>query len=262
MTCGIYRLEINNKYYIGKDTKIDKSQRYKHHRSLLRNNKHFNRHLQRAFNKYGYVNYDVLIEFGIKNEDQLNIAEMFYIDLYDAMESGFNQTKGGEGVTGRKVSLEEIERVKQKKLKGFQEGIYSTTTGEKDGMHILTEKQVKEIVSEFYIMKKSDKELASIYGVSRQTINYIRAGKRWSYLKEVQDWLEFKRLNAHKLRPQGDNTLFPLEAYEIKQLLKYGFKMGEIASFYNISKSTVRKIKQNKSYTDVDITKPHSYYKL
>jgi len=50
---GVYRIfnEETNMFYIGSSENIGK--RFNDHRRLLRKNKHFNAHLQHAWNKYG-----------------------------------------------------------------------------------------------------------------------------------------------------------------------------------------------------------------
>lgn len=69
-TQGIYAIvnTINNKIYIGSSIHLQK--RYKEHMYQLKNNTHFNQHLQNSFNKYGkdafkfivleYINNDIL----------------------------------------------------------------------------------------------------------------------------------------------------------------------------------------------------------
>lgn len=51
---GVYRIinAVNGKFYIGSTSKSFK-QRWRDHRLLLRGNRHHNRHLQYAWNKYG-----------------------------------------------------------------------------------------------------------------------------------------------------------------------------------------------------------------
>lgn len=49
---GIYSLKINQKIYIGKDTQIHQKRRLRQHLNLLNQKRHYNRHLQFAFNKY------------------------------------------------------------------------------------------------------------------------------------------------------------------------------------------------------------------
>lgn len=262
MTQGIYEIKINEVRYIGKDSNIHQNKRYNHHLSLLKNGKHFNKHLQRAYNKYKEIHYDVLIEFDEVDEETLNKAEMFYIDLFETFDKGFNQTKGGDGTKGRTPTQEEVERMRNTRLEGIKNGVYKLTNGEVNGMNKLTEFQVKEIIDLFYQMKLSDFEIAEKYDVNRSTINAIYNGARWSYLKEVRDWLNFKEQNKHKFRKQGFNTLLPVEIYEIKHLLKYGLKTSEIVSLYNTSPMTISRINNQKAYQEIDMNMPYSYYKI
>lgn len=53
MTCGIYciRNKINNNKYIGQSVNIEK--RFETHKHFLNKNSHHNRHLRRAWDKYG-----------------------------------------------------------------------------------------------------------------------------------------------------------------------------------------------------------------
>ena len=54
---GIYQIKntVNGKVYIGQS--IDTIKRYDAHWNMLKQGKHFNKHLQRAFNKYGNNGY-------------------------------------------------------------------------------------------------------------------------------------------------------------------------------------------------------------
>lgn len=79
MNSGIYKIQnkINNKGYYGSTNDFDVRKR--NHFSSLRHNKHHNIHLQRAFNKYGEINFEfVIIE--LVAEDQLLDVEQKYLD--------------------------------------------------------------------------------------------------------------------------------------------------------------------------------------
>ena len=98
MTCGIYMIQnlVNGKMYIGQAVDIER--RWRHHRSVLRGNDHDNKHLQRAWNKYGEDNFEFTIICECA-ESQLNTMEEYYIfELmsYDG-RVGYNKTYGGEG---------------------------------------------------------------------------------------------------------------------------------------------------------------------
>ncbi len=82
MNSGIYKIEntINGNCYIG--SAISFSGRWATHTSDLLHNKHYNTHLQRAYNKYGKdsFNFSILEEC---NKEQLIEKEQQYIDAYD-----------------------------------------------------------------------------------------------------------------------------------------------------------------------------------
>ena len=67
---------IDGKKYIGQTTNYNK--RSKTHFSKLRDNKHHNEHLQRAFNKYGEKNFKIEI-LSLCDENQLDELEKKYI---------------------------------------------------------------------------------------------------------------------------------------------------------------------------------------
>lgn len=93
---GIYCIEnlVNNKKYFGQS--IDIKSRLDKHRSLLKNNRHNNEHLQSAYNTYGCDNFKFYIieECGV---DQLDERERYYISLYntDNRDCGYNIEPGG-----------------------------------------------------------------------------------------------------------------------------------------------------------------------
>lgn len=96
---GIYICSClpNGYSYVGQAQSLSK--RKQQHISSLRNNNHHNKHLQRAWNKYGEENFSWEI-LELCSVDCLNEREQYWIDKYDSFNNGFNQTLGGDGLRG------------------------------------------------------------------------------------------------------------------------------------------------------------------
>ena len=97
MSIGIYMIRnlSNNKVYIGQSTNINR--RWNDHKIKLKNNIHYNEHLQKSYNKYGekFFQYSILCE---TSKENLNELESYYIQKYQSDNSkyGYNQTLGGD----------------------------------------------------------------------------------------------------------------------------------------------------------------------
>lgn len=105
MTQYIYKIQntINQNFYIGR-TK-DLKARWSKHQRLLVNDRHFNRHLQRAYNKYGEVfEYTILHQIDSNNvESEQSLAkelEQEYIDKHFGKPYFYNLSKSSvNGIT-------------------------------------------------------------------------------------------------------------------------------------------------------------------
>lgn len=102
---GIYRITniIDNKCYIGKSLNIEG--RINDHKINRRSNKH----LQNAIKKYGIENFtfEILEEC---TKDNYSEREIYWIEYYDSMNNGYNETSGGEFEPGYKWSEEACKR--------------------------------------------------------------------------------------------------------------------------------------------------------
>lgn len=129
----IYKITniINNKVYIGK-TEKSLSSRIAYHIQDLKANRHCNRHLQSAYNKYGincfkFENIDKAID-----SESLNQLEKNYITLYLSTNDkfGYNLTNGGDGTCGWKATEETRKRMSDSK-KGVLAGSKHPQFGKK-----------------------------------------------------------------------------------------------------------------------------------
>lgn len=102
---GIYKIinKINDTYYVG--SSIDIFERWYSHKKLLNNNKHYNKHLQNAWNKYGEISFEfkIIEEQGSKQVDLLEL-EQKYLNIAKS-ESTYNLTFiAGGGNHGNEIN--------------------------------------------------------------------------------------------------------------------------------------------------------------
>ena len=81
---GIYKIinKVNGKYYVGSSNDILERGcgRFYHHKWMLKNNRHNNIHLQRAWNESGEKNFRFVIVKEV-DDDFLLIEEQKYLDI-------------------------------------------------------------------------------------------------------------------------------------------------------------------------------------
>ena len=108
---GIYKIKniINGKVYIGQTYNL--KYRWSRHKSDLNNNRHHNKHLQNAWNKYGEDNFRFeIIEYCPL--DKIDEREIYWINTFNSIKDGYNLCDGGIGCRGYKHSEDEIEKMR------------------------------------------------------------------------------------------------------------------------------------------------------
>lgn len=117
---GIYKLTCNNngKIYIGKSVNL--YNRLNYHKQCSKRTKGVY-HFQRAIIKYGWDSFNVeileIVKDFDKSRDNLSLLqrESYYIELFDStnQEKGYNICKFSTDCTGRKISEETREKMRQ-----------------------------------------------------------------------------------------------------------------------------------------------------
>ena len=92
----------------------------------------------------------------------------------------------------------------------------------------LTEKDRQKICYYYFIEDKSSKEIAKIYGVVQETIQIV--------------------LNNFQPRKSGNPKLTDRKVKNIRRFIKEGKSVVWLAEKYNVSKSTIRNVQNNKFY--------------
>jgi hypothetical protein len=115
--CGIYKITniVNNKIYVG--SAINISSRFKSHKRLLKNNKHFNNHLQSSYNKHGssYFKYEII---ETTTDDVMLEKESYWIKTLNTnnREYGYNKRLIASSNLGIKLSDETKKRLSDSHL--------------------------------------------------------------------------------------------------------------------------------------------------
>jgi len=116
---GIYQIFClsTSKSYVG--SSVDIVNRWSHHRSHLKNNKHGNKYLQHAWNKYGEDQFifKILEIVTPVTKENLEAREDFWIDSMNSMSTGggYNLQGATQGTFNLDWHIQEKER-KQKKM--------------------------------------------------------------------------------------------------------------------------------------------------
>jgi len=132
MISGIYMIRntVNDKVYIGQSRDI------KNRFSCYKSGCH-NKHLQRAFNKYGFDKFEFVIIDKCETSE-MNDKEKFYIRLFNSTNplEGYNKSYGGEGHVHLQETKDKISLDRKRKglAKGENNPMYGVKLeGEKTG---------------------------------------------------------------------------------------------------------------------------------
>lgn len=110
------RCKANSKQYIG--SAVSFKHRVAVHKNCLNKNKHPNRYLQFAWNKYGKENFEFYVVERLKDNKDLYIKEQYWIDTYQCLvPDGFNL----DAVAGSRLGSKLSEEAKAK-ISAFHKG--------------------------------------------------------------------------------------------------------------------------------------------
>lgn len=254
---GIYKITnlIDGKIYIGQTVNYKK--RKTSHLTSLKNGKHHNEHLQRAFEKYGENSFKIKLikECTIEELDKL---EKYYINELDACnhDKGYNMMYGGQAFRkftkqvrqkmsevgkgrkfteehkkriglaqkGRVISRQSIEKAKEtrKKLK--------VHCGEKNPNALISDSVAKQIIMDL-IEGTPVKNIAENHQVSNDVVYNIMYNK--TYIHIMPDVREELKTRTSIL--QENKIESAIEMY------LSGNSQNKIAKELNISRNTLRK---------------------
>lgn len=216
---GIYviRNKVNGSIYVGQ-TKQRFVKRFFLHQWKLRNGTHDNKHLQRAFNKYGEDAFEFEVEeIIIGNSTFFNSEEMRIIKKYRLQGTCYNQTDGGDGAKGTKLSEENVRKLAELNRK--------LNTGKK------ASEETKERMSKTHKQWHRDHPMSEAQKIKTK---HARLAK----------------LNAGE---NGTQKITPPVVEEIQKLLMAGYKQADVARMFDLSQTNISAIKNGRSWTFVSV---------
>ena len=183
------------------------------HFSLLRNNKHKNLHLQRAWNKYGECSFEFIIIHELQEKEDINELEIYYINKYKELGLSYNIAPGGEGgvnlgkhlseETKKKISEEHkqawknlSDEEKKEKIKNFA-GCNKGKKMDRDSeayKNLVIRERTKSNAAKYnidtvrqirYLHEQESMgytEIANKLNMNRHTVYLIATYRRWKYV--------------------------------------------------------------------------------
>lgn len=216
---GVYKIlnTITKERYVGSASRIGKSNslsgfyvRFEKHKSLLKSNKHYNIHLQRAYNKYGENNFNFNVLSICPPEYCIKLEQWFL----DNLKPEYNIRKIADSNKGIKFTAEHKEKLsksiknslknkvdnsyrkrigetlkitklnKKNPYKRTEQGLIDNKEKRRNHPHIA--KLDSEKVKDIKIMlknKETMKTCANKYNVHIGTIQAIKSGLTWFDIK-------------------------------------------------------------------------------
>ena len=166
MNSGIYRIYniSTSKFYIGSAVNLQK--RLSNHKWALKCNRHNNKKLQNAYNKYGKDKFTFeVIETCFR--DSLLAREQFYLDVFQCVDFGYNLLKTAGSPLGNKVS-EETKRKMSISAKNMSEETKRRMSQSRMGRVVSVETRKKISMSNTGICKPHTEETKKKMSLTRQ----------------------------------------------------------------------------------------------
>lgn len=241
MKSGIYQIRnlTNNKIYIGSATYFPG--RFGGHRNDLRKNKHNNRYLQNAWNKYGESNFVFEVLFTCPKEDLIRL-EQYHINNY---KPEYNICKIAGNTLGVKYTDEVRKRLSDiaknrifseetKKRIGEATKVLWSTTNTEEKLREATYKSIYQIcpdtlniVREF----KSIREASNLFNKDHSSL--ARAARGVSYLVCGYCWCFTKDYSEEFMKSRYKNTTHE------KTVCKYDLMGNYITEYKSLSKAAL-----------------------
>lgn len=184
--CGIYKIEslTNRKLYIG--SAINIKERWRSHKKLLKKDKHYNKHLQNAWNKYGEDNFSFEIIECVEYKNILIEREQYWLDYYNSYDRkiGYNISP----TAGSPLGVKHTQELKEKRRE-ISKTKKSILQIDLNGNIITHWKSLKEI------SKKTEISYSQIADILKNRRGHLCHGFIWIYEKDYSEFDLNKYIN-------------------------------------------------------------------
>jgi group I intron endonuclease len=188
--------KINGKIYVGKTSK-ELHFRIQTH---IKNIKHKNFFLYRAFRKYGINNFVWAIIEKCQDVDSLSAREKYWISYFDSanMKNGYNLTYGGEGCSPNEATKKKISLANAGRISPFR-GISTIT---EKGRLTLSQKMIgnKNGLNKICSIEKRNKIRASLLGRKRSKIECMNISR--SLIGKKRDPKQYEKAKQTRISKQ------------------------------------------------------------
>lgn len=249
---GIYRIvnTINGKVYIGQ-TRDRFIERYWNHKWKLKNGIHDNKHLQKAFDKYGSDVFEFEIVEVVSDIDKLNNLERHYISEYMNKNKSYNIQFGGQDAPMKNIRMsdETKKKISEKNKIALKGKTQSDITKAKKSKKMMGKTQwdkckisyqEAKFIKECLLSGTRPIDISETYGIDYKIINNIYSKNTYKSVY-VEGWEDFYN-NKPKLRNMRDGKLKKLsreDVGKIERLIKLGKTKTSIAKQMGVSRNTL-----------------------
>lgn len=276
---GIYKItnRLNNKCYIGSAKNINI--RIQQHKTMLLNNKHHCKHLQKAYNLDGQEVFEFITLLYCSIKDLLFYEQRFLNVYWDNSKNCYNMCKIAGSTLGRrlsdetklKLSISHKGKVLSEKTKArisIASSLRKHSEETKKKMSEIKKNQSEETKKKIGLAhkgKKASPETIEKLKISHQGQISTRKGiaiskEHYAKCKETMfklgnsPWNTGKEhsINTKEKIRLANSKLTIIEILQIRDLLKSKlFSQKEVGIFYNVKAGTISDIHTGKNWKDI-----------
>jgi group I intron endonuclease len=239
----------NNKCYIGQTIKPLNERKQKH---IQRANYGTDFYFYRAIRKHNPNSFQWEILEECSSKEELDEMEFHYIKQYNSFQpNGYNLTMGGEGSHGYKHTEKSKKKI-GKKSKGKNNGMYGRKRSQRVKDAISKANKGRKLTEE-QLKKWSEVKIGTTHTeVTKKKISKMQTGINNTFYGRKHSEVTKKKI-SDKIKGENhpNSKLDNEKVLKIKELLNDDISIKKISILFNVSRSTIERIKYGKSWIHV-----------